>query len=236
MISSLALLQRLQKQGVLSKEAAAEILKQRDQIIKRELSKEAASIFSKLRRGKQIRKKLKEKKRPVSVIDRIKTPDKTPFPSKKKTEETSRWSDVTLNLGKLLALAGMTAGASAGISGVQNVLSERALRSKLEDSFQGTRRMVRGGEAGNPNAVAAMDMEPGRVRQYFDTFARYAPTLASDPIVATSYIRSRADTPFVAVDEIARLAEMERAVRRAKEDEARKSSLNPFTVAGSLLA
>ena len=234
MTPSIALLQRLQKQGLLSKEAAADVLQKREELLNAALAKQASILFRGLRQAPKVKK-------PLGLLERMKLPGRTPM--RGAPEDAGGWSDVTMNLGKILALAGLTAGAatgaSAGVTGLKTSVDEKKRQRAIESSFQSVKKMVASGRSGSPGAESATNLAPAAVRRTFDVLARYAPTLASDPVVAAEYVRHQAAEEGPFATHIQDLARTEQAVRRALEGDptpTRKSSFNPVMLAQNLIS
>ena len=94
-------------------------------------------------------------------------------------DATSKWSDVGANLTKILALAGLTTVGAGGVSALARIPQEKRLQREIENSYKLMKREGRIGE-----------MDKKTVRNHFEVLARYAPSLAANPTVASSFVTS----------------------------------------------
>lgn len=218
--SSLQLIAACQQQGLLSKEAAADLLRQRDQLIKQAMKKHAGNLFKSLRALKGVSSKGKESLTAASPKGNSflakfrhasRTPPKLDDLGKPITGGETGWSDVAANLGKMMALAGMTAGATAGIGGLLRNSKDKKLKAEIDVSYK---QMFRE----HPRLKDLEEDDPGRVRRHFGVLARYAPSLAADPTVAGSWVSATAQLGQVGASDIKNLAETQARIDESRED------------------
>lgn len=192
-MTSLELLDECERRGYLSKQAAAEVRQVRKRLIKQAMGRSVASLLGKLRKAPT-----PPPKKAAGFMEKMRTGALT------KNEGQSGWSDVTANLAKMLALAGMTAGASAGISGLQRHSKDKALRAEIDTSYK---KMF-------SEYPKLKEMDRGRVQRHFGVLARYAPSMAADPTVAGSWVQSTAQMGQVNTGDIKNLAETQQFIDR----------------------
>jgi len=192
----------------MSKEAAAEVLQQRERLIKKEMGKYASRLFQSMRGL--------PRKEPSGGLggffEKLKVGGRTPPPPiKGDPPETAGWSDVAANLGKMMALAGMTAGATAGIGGLMRHSRDKKLKTEIDMSYK---QMFKE----HPVLKELEEDDPGRVRRHFGVLARYAPSLAADPTVAGTWVTSTAQLGQIQPADIKNLAETQSRIDEARED------------------
>jgi hypothetical protein len=206
--SSLQLIAECQKRGLLSKEAAASLLEQRERLIKEAMKKQAGLFFKSLRAAPSPDKAKVAK----GFWEKLKIGGRTPARmGKEGPEAVAGWSDVAANLGKMMALAGLTAGATAGIGGLMRHSKDKKLKSEIDSSYG---KMF----DEHPRLKEIEENDPGRVRRHFGVLARYAPSLAADPTVAGSWVASTAQLGQINTGDIKNLAETQRRIDEARED------------------
>lgn len=200
-ISSLELLERCHEKGLLSKEAYDRVHAYRKELIKEAM---ARAVGQALKKGVG---KLTGKKPPVPAAP----PPKNTFlgalskggitPSKGSGPETG-WGDITSNLGKVLLLAGLTAGGMSGISAIGSGIKRSALNHQIDRSYKDMFKEFPELRERNPNVV----------RSHFGVLRRYAPSLAANPIVAGSFVRSTAGQGHIDPNTVHMLAQTQSAL------------------------
>lgn len=189
-LSSLELLIACQQQGLLSKEAAAAVVRVRQRMIKEAMSKYAINLF-KLRKV-------------PSTVESAKATKAGGFFSKLRTggvtgaKESAGWSDVTANLAKMMTLAGMTAGATAGLGALMHHSQDKRLDAEVQNSYKTIMQE-------NPN-LARPEVRDD-VRKYFGVIARFAPSIAAEPAAAAPIVTMMATQGAVEMATIKTLAE-----------------------------
>ena len=207
--TSMQLIAECQRRGLLDKTAAADLLRQREHLIKQAMKKHAGSFFRALRKAPPPRGAQQVGK---GFWAKLKVGGKTPGRmGKDGPQEVAGWSDVAANLGKMMALAGLTAGATAGIGGLMRHSRDRKLKVEIDRSYK---QMFKE----HPQLKELEDEDPGRVRRHFGVLARYAPSLAADPTVAGSWVASTAQLGQVGAGDIKNLAETQSRIDDARED------------------
>lgn len=218
--TSLQLIGSCHQRGLLSKEAAVELLGTRDRMIKQAMAKYAGRLFGILRKSTPIATTNKAK---VSIFDKLKMGGLTPTKGKKDDIPGQvQWSDVASNLAKMMALAGLTAGATAGVSGIMKHRKDKSLRADIDASYK---KML----SGNQDLKDVEEHDPGRVRRHFGVLARYAPSLAADPTVAGTWVQNTSRAGIISVSDIKNLAETQNRIDDAREDRGR-IKLSPLQV------
>jgi hypothetical protein len=204
--SSIELIRDLTERGIFSKEAAVRALKLRESMIKQALKKEAAGLFSKLRRGFTSAAAPKPSE---GIFDRFRHGGFTPKPE---GATAPAWGDVGSNITKMLALAGLTAGATAGISGLSRMSADKHLKDDAANSYK---QMFE--EYPKLKILAQAPEGAHKVRQNFEVLYRYAPSLAADPMVAGSFVQAQTQMGIVEPATVQRLAETQRRIDEMHE-------------------
>jgi hypothetical protein len=195
------------QRGLLSKEAMVEVLRTREQLINQALRKEAASIFSRM--GRAINP-ANPKGAVGGFFGKFKQGRLT-GKSGKAPVGGSGWSDALSNIGKLTALAGMTAGAGAGIHAVARHSKDKKLRGMVQQSYD---QMF----TGDPDLAQLREQHPDKVRQSFGILAQYAPSLAANPVVAGTFVKTQARAGHIgAHDMVRQLAETQAMIDKHHE-------------------
>jgi len=205
--SSLQLIAECQRRGLITKEAAADLLRSREQIIKQAMRKQAGGLFDVLRKAKPV---VAPK---MGLMDKLKVGGMTGGKAGRDgaAASTAQWNDVAANLGKMMALAGLTAGASAGIGGIMRHSKDKKLRKEIDSSYG---KMF----DEHPGLKDIEEEDPGRVRRHFGVLARYAPSLAADPTVAGTWVQSTAQVGQINHGDIKNLAETQSRIDDAREE------------------
>ena len=231
--SSLQLISECQGRGLLSKEASTELLQKREQIIKLAMRSAAKKLFGSIRKAGPPPEKAKG-----GILARITgsagmrqagpasaPPVKQSFKDKLMVggltgggpgrdgapAHSAGWGDVAANLGKMMALAGMTAGATAGIGGLMRHSKDKKLRKDIDLSYK--KMFIE-----HPGLKDVEEHDPGRVRRHFGVLARYAPSLAADPTVAGTWVQATAQIGQINTGDIKNLAETQSRIDDAREE------------------
>lgn len=167
MTSSLALIGKLQRRNLLSKEAAAKVLAQREELLNRAIEKQAGVTFDAIRRAAGA-----VKDAPGNFLAK--------FRQGGRTDPSGGWSDVTSNLGKMLALAGLTTAATTGTSALVNKIHESKLNKRIEKSYSSLLK--------DEDIQEREKVNPGHTAAAFGILSRFAPSLAAEPLVAKPFI------------------------------------------------
>src|SRR5882672_3069411 len=130
MASSAELLATCQAGGLLSKEAADKVAAVRNELIRNEMRKLAAGFWAE-RFGRDVEPVAKKA---LTFVEKLKTGGRSAIESTKEGLTSPAWSDVGLNLGKMLALSGLTAGAAAGVQGIMHHSRDAKLKEKIKQS------------------------------------------------------------------------------------------------------
>jgi len=207
MATSAQLLLECTSRGLLSKEAAAQVEVVRQRLIKEALRKEAAGFFSRFTSGaNKIQKALPK---PQSVLEKLKIGGRTGLESAKDGPPAG-WSDVGLNLAKMMALAGMTAGATAGVQGIMRHSRDRKVEGDISSSYK---QMF----TEYPKLKELQESAPGRLERHFGVLAKFAPSLAADPTVAGSWLQNSMQTQYIGPSDVKALAETQSRIDEMHE-------------------
>jgi hypothetical protein len=177
---SLSLVKDLEARGLLTKEAAQAVVVKRERVIRDALYKEAGGFFNTLR---GMGEKPKGGGLLSSIASKFSHGGMSPAPEK----GGAGWGDVTSNIGKMLALAGLTAGASAGVTGILRHGRDKKLRQDMETSYKKIFE----------EEPRLQDYPPGRVERHFSILAQFAPSLAADPTVAAAFVNSSLGAGYI---------------------------------------
>lgn len=200
MTTSFELLLKCRESGILSKEAADDVFRVRKQLIKAAMAKAVKDLLGKM--------KAAPTPPPAKGLDRLKqlfgSASMTPGSAARSEGATTQWSDAATNLAKMMALAGMTAGAASGISALSQRAADKRMGVQIEDSY---RQMF-------SEFPALREKNPNVVRTHFGVLRRYAPSLAADPIVAGSFVQQTAEMGAIHPDQIKMLAQTQNEIDR----------------------
>lgn len=218
-VGSLDLIAECQRRGMLSKEAAARLIRQREDIIEAAMRKQAALLVEAMRNAPDP----DELDKAAGIFDfgraRSAAKKSEGFLSKLKSGGLTGggkgggptgWDDVGLNLTKMLGLAGLTAGASAGIGGILRHRRDKKMQGDIEASY---REMYNQ----NPRLKEIDEQHPGKVEQRFGMLAKFAPSLAAEPAVAGHWIQTSIHQGVISPGEIRTLAETQQRIDEMKE-------------------
>lgn len=197
-LSSLELIQRCEERGLLTKEAAQEV-----EAIRKDLIKEAVrgSLWGK---SKHVVEEGAKKAKKKGFFDKLfGGPELTPPKGKK-----SGWGDAASNIAKLMALGGLTAGATSGLNFAVGAVKDKRQRKLIQDSFG----QIYNEEPGLHTA------DPEKVQRTFGLIARYAPSMAADPVVAAATTHAFIQRPVGTImEDVKRLAEVEATITSSKK-------------------
>jgi hypothetical protein len=248
----------LYESGMLSKQAMSQVMHVRQRLYKKAMEKQAAGVISWiLGKGRaagdvlsRLGRSVAETPRPIgsrvplhqpgaveevitkrldpqgNIVDVLEQRQIEGLPIKEMPAPPVTWMDAAANLAKLTALGTGLGAAQAGVTGaiqsIRDWREENALRRDIAGSYQ---QMF----AEEPMLGS---MDPDKVQKNFDILARYAPSLATNPIVASNWVKQTAGRGgFLDPDAIKRLAEAERA---AGGEPARKDLFDEFQAGLSL--
>jgi hypothetical protein len=203
-MTSLELARRLYQEGTFTKEAALDVLRARERLIKQALAAEAHKLWANLGRlskeagwlGRGTAAAAKS-----GFFDKLRSGGLTP------RGEGGQWSDVGANLLKMLGIAGLSAGVTAGASALLRHRQDRALQgdidrsyAKMFDEYEDLKRLP-----------------PEQVQRHFDVLARFAPSLAANPTVAGSFVTETTTRSLLDPKTIQTLAETQRRIDEMHE-------------------
>lgn len=204
MMDSLELVRRLYQQGTLTKQAALGVLGARERLIKQALCAEAERLWANVASlskeagwlGGDAARAAK-----TSLFDKLRRGGLTP------ANDPAKWSDVGANLLKMVGIAGLSAGATAGVSALFRHRRDRELKSDIERSY---RQMF-------DEFEGLKTLPPDVVKTHFGVLARFAPSLAADPTVAGSFVKDTATMGIIQPKTIQTLAETQRRIDEMHE-------------------
>jgi hypothetical protein len=221
-VSSLQLVIQCQQKGLLSKEAAVKLLHTREELIKVAMRKQAAILVASIRALNDDEGETKEAgfpfgfgraaqtaKKGEGFLSKLRTGGLTGRGGKDGAGHTG-WSDVGLNLGKMLGLAGITAGATAGVGGIIHHSREKKLKGEIDRSY---------GEVFNqePRLKELQEEHPGVVERNFGILAKFAPSLAAEPSIAANWLHSSIAQGALGPSDIKNLVEVQHKVDEMHE-------------------
>lgn len=212
-MSSLRLAIECHQRGLLTKEAADAVLKKRNDLIGAAMRKQAQALVDSIQR---LDYELdKEAAGGLLGLRGGGGGGAGGFFSKFKQGGTSRgggWSDVMSNITKMMALAGLTAGATSGVSAIMQHSRDKKLRSRVQDSYQ---QMF---EEFPELKEQREDPQYRRmIDRNFGILAEVAPSLAAIPAVAGTWIRSKGIQQRMDPVDIAGLADTQRKIDEMRE-------------------
>lgn len=203
-MDSIKLAARCYNKGLLSKEAMIEVLKTRDRLIKEAISLRMGSRYlgKGAKGGEGFMGRLKSSLGMGGVERASKGAGGTPEPLE--------WSQAVGNLVKLLGAGAALQGGAAGVGGIIKHRKDKELKGQIQESYG---KMMK-------EYPKLQEKDRGKVSRHFGVLARYAPSLAADPMVAGSWVQSSVDMNFIDPDAIRRLSDTQTAIDRAHEDRA----------------
>lgn len=219
--TSMQLIADAQERGLLSKEAAEQVGAQRDQLIRQAMRKLAAELVEMITTGS-----LAKEAGIGSIIDRFRSAGPAAAKAAPKAEgflaklkhggRTGSeaggvgWGDVVGNLGKMMALAGLTAGATAGVQSIGRHHRDSKLNDQIQTSYSQMFNEY-------PKLRDIEERSPGRIQRHFGVLTQFAPSLAATPTVAGAFIQSSAQMEQIDVGAIKNLAETQSRIDEMNE-------------------
>lgn len=210
-MSSLRLVIECHQRGLLTKEAAESVLERRNALIRTAMRKVAGDLVSAIR-NLEVEETTKEAAGGFLGAARG---GGGGFLSKLKSGGISRggsWGDVTSNLAKMMALAGLTAGATSGVSALMHHSRDKKLRGRVQDSYK---QMFT--EFPELNEMKESPEGSRMIERNFGILAEVAPSLAAIPAVAGTWIRSKGIQQRMDPQDIAGLADTQRKIDEMHE-------------------
>lgn len=204
--------------GLLSKEATIEVLKTRDRLIKEAISLRMGSMFA--------NKAAKGAEKGEGFLGRLKgslgmgNVEKAGVGTKN-APEPMEWSQTIGNLVKLLGAGAALQGGAMGVGAIIKHRKDKDLQGQIESSYD---KMM-------DVQPALKGVDPGMVSRHFGVLARYAPSLAADPMVAGSWVRHSVSQNYIEPTAIRMLSDTQTSIDRAHEE---RSLLKPGQFAKGL--
>ena len=203
-MNSLELVRRLYQQGTLTKQAALDVLRTREHLVKQALAAEAARLWANLASLSKEAGWLGGEAGAAGkagLFDKLRRGGMTP------AKDPARWSDVGANVLKMMGIAGLSAGATAGVSALLRHRRDSALKGDIERSYE---RMF-------DEFDSLKTLPPDVVKTHFGVLARFAPSLAAEPTVAGSFVKDTATMGIIQPKTIQTLAETQRRIDEMHE-------------------
>lgn len=221
-VSSLELIDRLEKRGSLSKQAADSLRAKRELVL--------ANTIAELAHGTH------EKRAGFfDLLSKAKTPAMTGGAAAAGAAGTpivaagpQTWSDALSNVAKILAIAGLASGGAAAARGIGNHMRGRALEQDIEGAWPEVQtRVKRLNEASADGQGTGADEES--VRDAFMQLVRLAPNIAAIPSVAAPIVRDTVMYPTGVKhdDRVRRWMDLQRGMDEMRE---RNSAFDPNDV------
>lgn len=133
------------------------------------------------------------------------------------------WGDVTSNLGKMMALAGLSAGATAGIQGLMRHRRDKQVNNDIQSSYQQMFDEY-------PRLKQMEEEHPGRVARHFGVLSQFAPSLAAVPTVAGAFVQSHTQMNMIDSATIKNLAETQTRIDEMHEHRHGTRGISPINV------
>lgn len=198
-MSSLRLVVEAHRTGLLTKEGADEVLAQRNDLIQKAMRKVAHELVASIRVAGEVKEagfgdftnRLLGKGKEVA----------------QKATESPGWKEVGANLGKMLGLAGLTAGATAGVGAIIRHSRDKKVKGQIQSSYH---EMFE-----QEPKLKEMSNDPHQrsvIERNFGILSQFAPSLAAVPSVAGSWVRASVGQGQMSVGEIRNLAETQRRI------------------------
>lgn len=199
-MDSLRLAAKCYSKGLMSKEATAEVLAIRERLIKEAIARKVSTgFFGKARRGTEgFMADLKQ-----GLLSGGQTRMR-----EGKTDVGLGWGHAVGNLIKLLAGGAALGAGAAGVSGLAMHRKDKKLKGQIEQSFG---KMIE-------EYPRLQEADRGKVSRHFGVLARYAPSLAADPMVAGSWVKQTVGMGHIDPDMIKRLSDTQTSIDRAHEE------------------
>ena len=231
-LSSIELASRCHQRGLLSKEAMDDVLRTRSRLIKEALAKEAGSLFKNL--GERVSGAFAHAG-PHDPLGRSATPAGELLSSVKKHlgfggmsgptpviartgkdagkvigREPLSWAGAGANIAKMLALGGALAAGSAGAHGLMRHSRDKKLRNEIENSYGQMFHETPGLD----------NLDKDKVRRNFGVLARYAPSIAAEPVVAGAWVKGTVQMGHIDADAVNKLSATQAIIDRHHEGRA----------------
>lgn len=245
MSSSLKLVVECHRRGLLSKEAAARVINQRNDMIGVAMRKVAHDLVVSILSADPIDDATKTAgfgdfidnfRRPAAKVvtkaegfmDKLRKGGltgggKVTDAAGNVSHAAHGWSDVGLNLTKMLGLAGLTAGATAGVGAVMRHGRDKKLQAQIQDSYHEMFNQV--------PKLKEYQEDPehkGSVERNFGIIAQFAPSLAAVPSVAGAWVKATIGMGALGPADIKNLAETQRRIDEMHEGRRGGPSLSPI--------
>ena len=184
-MNSVEVTRYLYQKGYISKEAALRILKTRKELIKEATEQATNEIFF--------------EKKAIWGVGR-KPPPPIPVPPKEPATAGSKiFNKSVKNILPLLGIAGLIAVGKAGAQVGLGALSDMKLKKQVDESYN---QMFK--------EYPELKEEKPRATKFFNMMARFAPVLASNPIVAGTWVKGTMDQNLVGAPSIQQLLEAQK--------------------------
>lgn len=206
-MNSLELVRRLYQEGTLTKEAALDLVRARERLVKQALRAEATRLWANIASLSKEAGFLGGGPAAggrMGFFDRLRRGGLTPAKSSANPVE---WGDVGANLLKMVGIAGLSAGATAGVGALLRHRRDKALQGDIERSYE---QMFN-------EFDKLKSLPPEVVKTHFGVLARFAPSLAADPTVAGSFVQDTATMGIIQPRTIQTLAETQRRIDEMHE-------------------
>jgi hypothetical protein len=205
-LSSLELAARCHQRGLLSKEAMDDVLRVRNKLFKEAMAKEAAKLFPAGARVAGRAAKAAEKS--GGFFDNLKRG--FGFGNTTLPKSPADWGSAAGSIGRMLALGGALAAGTAGVHGIMRHSRDKQVRNEIENSYKQMFVETPGLE----------NLEADKVRRNFGVLARYAPSIAAEPVVAGAWVKGTVQMGFIDADVVNKLSATQSIIDRHHEGRA----------------
>ena len=198
-MDSVKLAARCYNKGLLGKEAFEDVPQIRERLIKQAIARKVTGVFVGRASGKS-GAFFGGMKKSLLGGGQAKV-------GKECTVRQLHWNDAVGNLVKLLAAGAALQGGASAYSGLTMRRKDKAMKGRIKESYG---KMLK-------EYPDLGDLDKGKVSRHFGVLARYAPSLAADPLVAGSWVKSTAGMGYIDPDAIKRLSDTQSSIDKTHE-------------------
>lgn len=203
LLTAQGLLDDLRERGMLTKEAAAEIAELRAMYLKKTLEKTASDIFKSAGLFSSGLDAAQQGRGLKGFLSGFRHGGLGP--AKDRLATTTGWGDVASNLAKMIGLAALVAGATGGTSALLKHQKDKSLQKDIKESYRQMFKEM-------PRVQDLYEKDPHRVDSFFQILAKYAPSMAANPIVAGTFVQETSPEQRIGADTLKMLSEVQNRI------------------------